>query len=130
MSTRREEVARFRLLLLEEHRHSIDELRDVFTQAGCECEVALDLATARNILQERMMDLVVVNAALSEVDDEALIRELKAHDPDMSVIIYGATADRTEQRRLRRLGAASYLSEASDLKAVARAVQKVLSKRR
>lgn len=126
MNVLREEALRRRLLLVEDDRHSIDELRDIFTQQGYECEVALDFATARKILAERMMDLAVVNASLSAVSDEKLVQEFMAHDPSMCLVIYNGTGDKARQRRLRRMGADSYLSEASDLRAVGRAVQKVL----
>jgi len=124
----REEVVRRRLLLVEQDRHNIDELRDAFAQQGYECEVALDLETARNILQERMMDLAVVNADLPEFDSEAIIEEFKGDRPEMLLVVYNGVRDRTEQRRFRRMGADSYLSEASDLKAVVRAVVNVLQK--
>ncbi len=128
MTAFREEVLRRRLLLVEEDRHNIDELRDAFAQQGYECEVALDLETARNILQERMMDLAVVNADLAGFDSEAIIEEFKGDRPEMSLVVYNGVRDRTEQRRFRRMGADSYLSEASDLKAVVRSVVNVLQK--
>ncbi|MHC4479702.1 MAG: response regulator [Planctomycetota bacterium] len=129
MSTFREEVIRRRVLLLEDQRHSIDDLRDVFNEKGYECEVALDLDTVWRILGERIMDLVVINARLPGVSDEELIEQLKAHDPEMSIIIYNGTGEKARQRRLRRMGADSYLSKASDLGAVARAVERVLQAR-
>ncbi len=128
MRALREEVVRRRLLLVEEDRHNIDELRDAFTERGCECEVALDLETARNILQERMMDLAVINADLPGFDSEAIIQEFKAASPAMALVIYNGTGDKTKQRKFRRMGADSYLSKASDLKAVIRAVANVLAK--
>jgi len=123
----REPTVRRRVLLLEDNRHNIDELRDVFISRGCECEVALDLATARSVVKERMMDLAVVNAALPDVDDEGLIREFKAHNPRMSLVVYNGIKDKVRQRKLRSIGADSYLSRPSDLKAVGRAVEKVLA---
>ena len=126
MNNMREDVTGSRLLLVEEDRHSIDALRAVFSEWGLECEVTLELGTARNILEHRMMDLVVVNVSLSSVKDETLIKELHAGNPDMLVVIYNGTSNRARQRRLRRLGADSYLSKTSDLNSVVRAVQKLL----
>jgi len=130
MAGQREAVIRRRMLLVEEDRHAIDELRDVFTANGYECEVALDMATARAILGDRMMDLAVVKSPLSGLRDEELVQELKAHDPQMSVVIYKGAADKTRQRRLRRLGADGYLSKASDNRAVARTVARVMVARK
>ena len=125
MAASREQVMLRRLLLVEDQRHNIDELRDAFAEEGYECEVALDFATARYILHERMMDLAVVNSKLADVPDDSLIRELKSGNPAMVVVIYNGTATRARQRRLRRLGADSYLSKASDAGTIIRAVQKL-----
>lgn len=130
MTVLREEVVRRRVLLVEQDRHNIDQLRDAFTEEGCECEVALDLETAGNILGERLMDLAVVNGDLPGFEDEKLIEEFKSRAPAIALVIYNGTGDKTQQRRLRRMGATSYLSKASDLKAVIRAVQKVIKARR
>jgi len=128
--TSREPVIRRRLLLVEEDRHSIDELRDLFTERGYECEGALDLATARSILNDRMMDLTAVNAALPGVNDEEIIREFHERDRTMSLVVYNGTSDKARQRKLRSMGADSYLSKAGDLKAVAKAVITALVGRR
>ena len=129
MATSREKVVVRRLLLVEDERHTIDELRDAFAEGGYECEVALDFATARHILHERMMDLTVVNSNLVDMPDDRLIRELKACNPAMSLVIYNGTATKVRQRKLRRLGADSDLSKASDIRAVLRAVRKVIARR-
>lgn len=126
----REPVLRRRLLLLEQDRHTIDELRDAFTERGYECEVALDLATARNILRERLMTMSVINALLTGISDAELIPELKACNLDMALVVYNGTDDKVRQRKFRSMGADSYLSKATDLKAVARAALKVLDARR
>ncbi|KPK59911.1 MAG: hypothetical protein AMK73_08395 [Planctomycetes bacterium SM23_32] len=126
MQLLREAVVRHRILLLEDDRHSIDELRDVFGERGYECEVALDLETARSILDNRMMDVAVINRAMLDLDDRAIIRELKERDPHMKPVIYNGVKDKTHQRKMRRLGAASYLSSASDIAAVGRAVQRII----
>lgn len=126
MSAQRTELVRHRLLLVEASRRSIDALRDAFTELGYECEVALDLKTARNILGERQMDLAVINAKVPDERDEKLVQELKADAPAMRLIIYNGTSNKTRQRKLRRIGADSYLSAASDLRAVIRSVQRVL----
>lgn len=128
MATSRKKVVIRRLLLVEDERHTIDELRDAFAEGGYECEVALDFATARHILQERIMDLAVVNSTLVDMPDDHLIRELKSSNPAMSLVIYNGMANKARQRTLRRMGADSYLSKASDVHTVLRAVRKVTAR--
>ena len=78
MNSARQEVLRRRLLLVEEDRHTIDAMRDEFMEHGLECEVTLEMDTARGILHNRMMDVVVINARLPGVSDERLVKELAA----------------------------------------------------
>ncbi len=115
-----------RLLIVENDRHSFDELRAAFAEEGLECEVALDLETALSILDERHMDLAVVNAQLAEGDDEGLIESLHGKCPGLRLVLYEGTAERARRRRLRRMGADSYLTTASDLGAVVRAATRVM----
>ena len=129
MGASREEVVVRRLLLVEDERHNIDELRDAFAEDGYECEVALDFATARYILGERMMDLAVVNSNLADMPDDRLIREMKASNPAMLLVIYNGRATKARQRKLRRLGADSYLSKASDTRTIMRAVHNLTARR-
>ena len=103
MAASREEVMVRRLLLVEDQRHNIDELRDAFAEEGYECEVALDFATARYILHERMMDLAVVNSDLADMPDDRLIREMKSCNSAMFLVIYNGRATKARQRKLRRL---------------------------
>jgi ActR/RegA family two-component response regulator len=128
MSAFRDEPTAQRLLLVEEDRHAIDDLRDEFSTEGYECEVALDIETARSILQGRLMDVAVINLSLVAASDEGLVEELKAYNQEMRIVLYNGTAEKAEQRKLRRMGADSYLSEASDLSAVARAAQRLLAR--
>lgn len=125
MAATREEVVLRRLLLLEQERHAIDELRDAFVEQGYECEVALEFPTVRRILENRMMDVAVINAKLTDLSDEELVGELKSLNPNMSLVIYNGTATKPRQRALRRAGADSYLSKATDPRNIVRAVRRL-----
>ena len=123
------EPRRMRLLKQEHERHTIEGLRELFGERGFECEVALSLPTARRILRERRMDIAVLNSSVDDVDEIDLIGELRAKYPRMKLVVYQGVKDKTHQRRMRNLGADSYLSESSDLGALARAATRVLGKR-
>ncbi len=126
MAIQRERRTNVRLLIVEEDRMQIDELRDIFVSKGFECEVALSMETAWRILGERKMGIVVVDVAMKGLKDREIIAELKAKYPDMKLVAFNGTKKKTEQRKLRRLGADSYLSKASDLVAVGKAVERIL----
>jgi len=114
-----------RLLLVEVDRHNIDDLRDAFGQLGYECEVALELDTARAILRERRMGMAVINARAIEIKEEVLIEELKGIAPHLLLVIYNGTESKIRQRKLRRLGADSYLSAGNEMRAVVRSVRRL-----
>lgn len=115
-----------RVLIIVSDRRQIEELRNHFSGLGVECEVALDLETARVVLDERRMDLVIVDVSLPDIKSEPVIKELKDQDCDMKLVLFNGVKEKSEQRRMRRMGADSYLSEASDLNAVVRAVERNL----
>lgn len=118
-----------RLLLVEQDPHVIDELRDHFSGPMFECEVALNIDTAWQVLKERQMDAIVIDAADESIDMDdipEIIPELKEEDEEMKVVIFNGISNKKNQRKMRRLGADGYLSQKSDLSAVVRSVRRVL----
>ena len=118
-----------RLLLVEEDPHIIDELRDLFASRLFECEVALSVETALQILNERRMDCIVIDAAVDAIPSSAvppLIKRLRERDEEMHIVVFNGISRKATQRKMRRLGADGYLSKKSDLAAVARSVRRVL----
>ena len=115
-----------RLLILESNRRWFDGLREALMQRGYECEVALDLETARRIVAERHMAAAVLNVQVAGVAEEDLIAELQQKWPDMRLIFYNGSAEKARRRRLRRAGAGSYLGTDADPAAVVRAIDRVL----
>ncbi len=126
MSVVGQSARRFRLLIVEADRHNLDDLRQAFMQEGHECEVALELDTALDILDVRRMHIAVVNTDLPAQEDEELVDMLKERAPKLRLVLYNGTTERARQRRLRRRGADAYLSEKSDIPAVIRAVERVI----
>jgi len=118
-----------RLLLVEQRPHVIDELRDLFPSPEFECEVAMNVETAFDILTERRMDGVVLDAGNDSIPRggvSGLISRFKEADKGMKVVIFNGVGRKATQRKLRRLGADGYLSKKSDLNAVSRSVRNAL----
>lgn len=116
-------------MLVEQDPHIIDEWRDQFSDPMFECEVALDLETAMNVLEEREMDAMVIDAGDEAVEQDnvpELIERLKEHNDSMKIVVFNGISDKRHQRKMRRIGADGYLSEKSDLSAVIRSVRRVL----
>jgi len=129
MVEHRSEDAGARLLLVEPNRHAIDDLRGAFAGREFEWEFAVNVQTARRILKQRRMDVLVLDGQLDHVASggvPALIGELKRGCPWLKVVVFNGVTDRAQQRRMRRLGADGYLSRKSDLSALIRCVRRVL----
>jgi DNA-binding NarL/FixJ family response regulator len=93
-----------------------------------ECEVALNVETARNVLSERQMDVVVMDQNMECVREVIpdILFEFKELDDNMKIIVFNGVADKSLQRKMRRMGADGYLSTKSDLEAVVRSTHRVL----
>lgn len=117
-----------RLLLIEDNPHIIDEMRRHFSGRMFECEVALNVETARNVLSERQMDVVVMDQNMECVREVIpdILFEFKELDDNMKIIVFNGVADKSLQRKMRRMGADGYLSTKSDLEAVVRSTHRVL----
>ena len=92
MGTRREDLIRPRVLLVEQDRHGIDYLRDAFSEQGCECEVALDLSC--QILQnatDEGADIVVTACPLCHANldmRQGQINDEYGTDLDIPVVYF------------------------------------------
>lgn len=118
-----------RLLLVEHDARVMDELRRLFGGPTFDCELARSVRTAEQILADRRMDVIAVDAALDGLPrggTPALIQQLKARGPGMKVVIFNGMTAKAGQRRMRRLGADGYLSKKNSLQALLRSVQRLV----
>ena len=111
-----------RLLVLEDDRGFIEDVRDTFLAHQFECEVALNVRTAQRILEQRRMDLALIDASAPTVDAKAVVEHLKSRYPKMKLVLFNGSEKKPEQRKMRKLGADSYLGRGSDLKSLERVV--------
>ncbi|TET34173.1 MAG: hypothetical protein E3J72_15110 [Planctomycetota bacterium] len=54
-------MAALRILIVEEDRKIVEQLRDTFEEEGTDIEIALTLELGLTILHDRRMDLVIIN---------------------------------------------------------------------
>lgn len=107
-----------RVLVVENDRERVQELRTLFSQEGCECEVALDLETAVDIVSERRMEAVAVDLSTDGVDADEALDVLGKDESEHGLVFFNGSTDDSTQRGYRRKGADSYLSHKSSLKKV------------
>ena len=68
-----------RILIVEDERQTVDELRDLFELYGYETEVALNKQVAITILQERSMDIAIVSTQVQGVPGTEILHEIKKY---------------------------------------------------
>lgn len=76
-----------RILIVEDERQTVDELRDLFELYGYETEVALNKQVAITILQERSMDVAIVSTQVQGVPGTEILQEIKKYYATMPIIM-------------------------------------------
>ena len=76
-----------RILIVEDERQTVDELRDLFELYGYETEVALNKQVAITILQERSMDIAIVSTLVQGVPGTEILHEIKKYYATMPIIM-------------------------------------------
>ena len=66
-----------RILIIEEDRKIVEQLRDTFEEEGCDVEISLTLELGLNILAYRRMDLVIINLQTTKDELKKAANELK-----------------------------------------------------
>ncbi|MCQ4574032.1 MAG: response regulator [Candidatus Brocadiales bacterium] len=100
-----------RILIIEDERQTVDELRDNLEFYGYETEVALAVPVGFSIVEERKMDLAVVGEEVHEVSGLDILKKLKELDPDIKVVMITSQRSKRHQASLLRSGAHGVLTQ-------------------
>ncbi|MGR3310839.1 MAG: response regulator [Candidatus Brocadiales bacterium] len=115
-----------RILIIEDTRQTVDDLRDYFELEGYETEVALNSQVAISIITERKMSLTIIGMEVHEVPAIEVIKELRSIDPTLPIIvIYESKSKRTEAA-LTKAGALGFIAKPLDKDIVMQKVKNVL----
>lgn len=83
-------------------------------------------AAARKLLQQRRVDLIVLDIGLPDGDGLELLRRLKAHDEACPILIYSAQQGHHYVRTAQALGAAGYVEKSQSMNQLLNAILAVL----
>ncbi len=118
-------MARARILILEENRQIVDELRDNLELAGFETEVALNSQVAFTILEERKMDLAIVGTS---TQDSAILKKFHELLPNLPIIFLSEQKSKRYQAGLLKTGASAILELPLDRDRVITKVEQIVEK--
>lgn len=115
-----------RILIIEDKRQTVDDLRDYFELEGYETEVALNAQVAVSIVAERKMSLALIGMEVHEVPAAEILKELRGLDPLLPIIvIYDNKSKRTEAA-LTKAGARDFVATPLDKEVVMKKVRSIL----
>lgn len=83
-------------------------------------------AAARKLLQQRSVDLIVLDIGLPDSDGLELLRRLKAHNDDCPILIYSAQQGHHYLRTAQALGAAGYVVKSQSMNQLLSAILAIL----
>lgn len=115
-----------RILIIEDARQTVDDLRDYFELEGYETEVALDSQVAISIVAERKMSLAFLGMEVNEVPAVEIIKELRGIDPALPIIIIYENKPKRAEAALTKAGIRDFMAKPLDKDIVIKKVKSIL----
>lgn len=98
-----------RVLIIEDQRDLADGLRRSLTAEGYDVECAASTVRARDILEQRRFDLMLLDLTLPDGDGLEVLRELRQRESDTAVLILTARDTQRDMLAGFGLGADDYV---------------------
>lgn len=98
--------------------------------ASCECIPSSNALDALQKIREDRFSVVMSDVRMPGMSGIDLLRFIKSHDPDVSVIMISGVLDLSTAVNSLQLGACDYLTKPFDMMVVRRAVDKALERHR
>lgn len=115
-----------RILIVEDERQTVDELRDLFELYGYETEVALNKQVAVTILQERSMDIAIVSTLVQGVPGMEILHEIKKYYATMPIIMISCQKLKRAEASFLKAGASVFLLKPLDHTTILQTIEDIL----
>ena len=115
-----------RILIVEDERQTVDELRDLFELYGYETEVALNKQVAITILQERSMDIAIVSTLVQGVPGAEILHEIKRYYATMPIIMISDQKLKRVESSSLKAGANVFLLKPLDHTTILQTIEDIL----
>jgi len=116
-----------RILIVEDERQTVDELRDLFELYGYETEVALNKQVAVTILQERSMDVAIVSTLVQGVPGVEILHEIKKYYATMPIIMISCQKLKRAESSFLKAGASVFLLKPLDHATILQTIEGILA---
>lgn len=123
-----EQMAVTRIVIVEDERLTVDELRDHLELYGYETEVALTAPVGVSIVEERKMDIAIIGENVREVSGLEILGKLRELDPDIKVVMMTGQKSKRYRSSLLKSGAQGVLAQPLDKAASLAVIEGVLKR--
>ena len=120
------QMAVTRIVIVEDERQTVDELRDHLELYGYETEVALTAPVGISIVEGRKMDIAIIGEDVREVSGLEILGKLKELDPDIKVVMMTGQKSKRYRSSLLKSGAQGVLAQPLDKAAALAVIEGVL----
>ncbi len=120
------QMAVTRIVIVEDERQTVDELRDHLELYGYETEVALTAPVGLGIIGERKMDVAIIGEDVREVSGLDILGKLRKIDPELKIVLMTDQKSKRYQATLLKSGAQGVLLQPLDKAAALAVIEGVL----
>jgi DNA-binding response OmpR family regulator len=117
-----------RIVIVEDERQTVDELRDHLELYGYETEVALTVPVGVSIVEGRKMDIAIIGEDVREVSGLDILGKLRELDPDIKVVMMTGQKSKRYRSSLLKSGAQGVLAQPLDKAAALAVIEGVLKR--
>ncbi len=118
-----------RVLFVVDEEHTRDAMQRLLTGLGYECVTCGDAASGAELLKCSRFDLAIVDLVIPGKSGIEFLRDIKASDPSIGVLILSAFASTDSVVEAMRLGADDYLTKPVQLAELRERVRSALQRR-
>ena len=117
-----------RVLLVDDEREFVENLRDRLKMRDFGANVAYDGQQALDQMSREIPDVMVLDLNMPEVDGYQVLKEVKESHPNVEVIILTGHGSAEDQERCAKLGAFAYLEKPIDIDELTKAMNAAYDK--
>ena len=119
-----------RVLILDDEHSVLDVLSQLLTSEGYVCHTTTSPSDALNLVENERFALLITDVRMPEMDGIEVVRQAKAIDENLAIIVATAILDVTNAVEAIRAGADDYVLKPFNLGEITLAVSRALDKRK